>query len=72
MCSDKPIRGRPKIYTKEQIKQHRTLYMLSKPWYCDSCNKTYSLAYKTLHLRTRKHLINLKNLGVFNKKNLNI
>ena len=64
MCSDKPIRGRPRIFTKEQIKQHRKSYMLSKPWYCDSCSKKYSLAYKTLHLKTKKHIRNSKKLKI--------
>ena len=30
-------RGRPKVFTNEEIKKHKTEYMLNKEWYCDVC-----------------------------------
>ena len=41
-------RGRPKIYTKEELKQHKTTCMLNKEWYCDICKtgRNYTLASK--------------------------
>ena len=54
-------RGRPKIFTPEQLREHRTRYMLNKDWFCDVCSRRYVLAYKTTHLHTLKHVNNYIN-----------
>ena len=51
-------RGRPKIYTKDQIKEHRTRYILNTGWYCRVCERWYTLAGKWSHLKTDKHINN--------------
>jgi len=50
-------RGRPRVLTDEQRIKNKTAYMLNKPWFCEICNNelNYSLAGKSLHLRTLKH-----------------
>ena len=50
-------RGRPKVFTDEEIKNHKTTYMLNKKWYCDICKtgRNYTLAGKHCHLNTNKH-----------------
>ena len=50
-------RGRPKIFTDEEVKKHRNDYMLNKDWYCDVCNTgiNYKMAGKTNHRRTKMH-----------------
>ena len=55
-------RGRPKLSDEERI-EHRTRYMLNKPWYCDICNtgRNYKLAGKHCHLKTKKHIKNATN-----------
>ena len=54
-------RGRPKIYTDEEIKRHINDYMLNKDWYCDICNTgiNYKLVGKTNHVNTKKHKKNV-------------
>ena len=54
-------RGRPRVFTDEERKQHKTDYMLSKPWFCDVCKngKNYTLAGKSCHLKTDRHMSNL-------------
>ena len=49
-------RGRPRIYTSEEFKNHKTDYMLNKEWYCNVCNsgKIYTLSGKFCHLKTKK------------------
>ena len=49
-------RGRPKIYNEDQLRKHRTIYMLNKDWFCDLCKRHYSLAGKWSHLQTTKHV----------------
>ena len=50
-------RGRPKVFTTEERKNHKTSYMLNKEWYCDICKtgRNYTLAGKSCHLKTKKH-----------------
>ena len=57
-------RGRPKKFTSEEIKEHRTVYMLTTPWYCHLCktDRNYTLAGKTCHTKTKKHRDNLATL----------
>ena len=45
---------------KEAIKQNKTKYVLKKEWYCQICNnnKNYTLAGKSCHLKTKKHIKN--------------
>ena len=59
----KRLRGRPIIYTKEEIKNHRTVYMMNKPWYCDICknNRNYKMAGKHCHMKSKKHIRNAQN-----------
>ena len=58
-------RGRPKVFSDEERKNHKTNYMLNKEWYCDICNtgRNYTLAGKSCHLKTKKHR---KNTNVIN------
>ena len=51
-------RGRPKLYTNEELKAKRAEYMRTKEWYCNFCKQHYSLGNKTCHLQTRKHTLN--------------
>lgn len=57
---EKKKRFRKSIYTKEELRQHKTDYMLSRPWYCDICfnDKNYTLAGKTCHINTPLHYEN--------------
>ena len=50
-------RGRPRVFSDDERKNHKTTYMLNKEWYCIVCNndKNYTMAGKTLHMRTKKH-----------------
>ena len=54
-------RGRPKIYNEDQLREHRTRYMLNTCWHCRVCERWYSLAGKHSHLATKKHLDNFIN-----------
>ena len=58
----KKKRGRPKVFTTEERKNHKTLYMLNKEWYCDICKtgRNYTLSGKFCHLKTKKHIKNAK------------
>ena len=49
-------RGRPKIFTAEELKNKKTAYMLNREWYCDICKSgiNYSLVGKHSHLKTKK------------------
>ena len=57
---DKNKRGRPKVFSNEEIRNHRTKYMVNKEWYCDICKtgRNYTLAGKSCHLKTKKHIRN--------------
>ena len=59
---NKRSRGRPKVFTSEELKRHKTLCMLNKEWYCDICNtgRNYTLAGKWCHLKTKKHAKNME------------
>ena len=50
-------RGRPKIYTEEELRKKKTRYMLNREWFCDICKtgRNYTLAGKHNHLKTKKH-----------------
>ena len=56
----KRCRGRPRVFTNEERKNHKTTYMLNREWYCDICNtgRNYTLAGKHCHLNTKKHKLN--------------
>ena len=58
MENQEKLRGRPKIYNQDQLREHRTRYMLNKDWYCEICHRRYSLAGKFSHLGTIKHMNN--------------
>ena len=53
--------GRPFRYFREEerkqaITRSKTKYMLNKGWFCPSCdNHNYTLAWKSTHLKTKKH-----------------
>ena len=51
-------RGRPRVFTNEEIKNHKSAYMLNKEWYCDICKtgRNYTLAGKSCHLKTKNTL----------------
>ena len=63
-------RGRPKLYTIEERKNHKSTYMLNKPWYCDVCKteRNYTLAGKSCHLKTKKHIRNSNSIDISYKK----
>ena len=53
-------RGRPKVLNDLERKAHKTAYMVNKSWCCDICSgRNYTMAGKTLHLRTKKHIKNI-------------
>ena len=57
-------RGRPKVFTNEELKKHKNAYMMKKEWFCDVCKngKDYTLAGKWSHLKTKMHnIFELKN-----------
>ena len=62
-------RGRPKVFTDEEVRKHKTTYMLSKEWYCDICKteRNYTLAGKHCHLKTKKHIKNSRIHDIMNK-----
>ena len=62
-------RGRPKVFTDEERKNHKTAYMLNKEWYCGICNngKNYTLAGKSCHTQTKKHIKNSRSYDIMNK-----
>jgi len=55
---DKKKRGRPKVFSNEEIKNHKTKYMVNKEWYCDVCKneRNYTLAGKWMHCKSKKHI----------------
>ena len=58
-------RGRKKIYTAEEIQQHKNKYGRETEWYCVTCNngKNYAMRGKHQHLKTMKHkLLELQNI----------
>ena len=59
---DNQLIKKKRIITPEQRKQ-RTKYMINFEWYCPTCKngKNYKLNGKTLHCRTKMHLMNLEN-----------
>ena len=45
---------------KNAIKNSKTKYMTNKTWICSACGgHDYKVAGKHMHIRTRKHLINI-------------
>ena len=62
-------RGRPKVFPDEEVKKHKTTYMLNKEWYCDICKtgRNYILAGKHCHLKAEKHVKNSRIHDVMNK-----
>ena len=64
-------RGRPKVFTNEEIKNHKTTYMLNKEWYCDICKtgRNYTLAGKSCHLKTKKHIKNVHEINMKEVRN---
>ena len=62
-------RGRPKVFSDEERKNHKTTYMLNKEWYCDICKtgRNYTLAGKSCHLKTNKHIKNNRSYNIMNK-----
>ena len=63
-------RGRPKLYTAEERKNHKSTYMLNKPWYCDVCKteRNYTLAGKSCHLKT-KNILGIAIVLIYHTKN---
>lgn len=66
-------RGRPRVFTDEERKNHKTTYMLNKDWFCDVCknDKNYTLAGKSCHMQTKKHRKNT-NVNIIMEKINNI
>ena len=54
--------GRKKIFTDDEIKKRKNMYMMKKEWYCEICANriNYSLAGKTNHIRTKRHAVYAK------------
>ena len=61
MENQKRGRGRPKVFTDEELKQHKTAYMLNSDWFCHICNtgRNYKLTGKYNHLKSKIHNKNL-------------
>ena len=51
------------VYSKHELKEHKTEYMLTTPWFCIVCNRVYSLAGKWCHIKTRKHQKSIKRMN---------
>ena len=64
-------RGRPRVFTNEEIKNHKSAYMLNKEWYCDICKtgRNYTLAGKSCHLKTKKHIKNVHEINMKEVRN---
>ena len=64
-------RGRPKVFTDEERKNHKTTYMLNKEWYCDiyKTGRNYTLAGKSCHLKTKKHIKNVHEINIKEVRN---
>ena len=64
-------RGRPRVFTNEEIKNHKSAYMLNKEWYCDICKtgRNYTLAGKSCHLKTKKHIRNVHEINMKEVRN---
>ena len=45
----------PEAQRKAAIRRAKAKYMMNKDWHCDSCNRTYNLASKWMHMKTQKH-----------------
>ena len=57
-----PIKHFTEEDRKKAITQSKTKYMLNKEWICPVCNNhNYTLAGKSLHIRTKKHKANISN-----------
>ena len=58
-------RGRPPFRTEEEKKAAKrrihTRAMTECKWYCEVCQREYSLGCKTNHLNTKKHQRNYYN-----------
>ena len=53
-------RGRPILYNteeerKESMRRNHTKLVRETKWYCEVCQREYSLGSKTNHLNTKKH-----------------
>ena len=61
----KKPRGRPKVFTKEELRRRKTLCTLNKKWYCEICQTgiNYTLAGKWCHMKTKKHARNIESLN---------
>ena len=55
-------RGRPKVFTDEERRNHKTTYMLNKEWYCDICKtgRNYTLAGKSMSFENKKTHLEMK------------
>ena len=64
-------RGRPRVFTNEEIKNHKSAYMLNKEWYCDICKtgRNYTLAGKSCHLKTKKRIRNVHEINMKEVRN---
>ena len=62
-------RGRPEVFTDEEVSKHKTMYMLNKEWYCDICKtrRNFTLAGKHCHLKTKKRVKNSRIHDIMNK-----
>ena len=52
--------------SEEERKNRKTTKRLSKEWYCNVCNngKNYTMAGKSGHLKTKKHIKNNDNSDI--------
>ena len=59
--NEKIKKGKPRIFTDIERVQRKSLYMTSRPWFCDICNNgiNYTLSGKSQHRYTRKHRTNM-------------
>lgn len=62
-------RGTPRKLTDEERRNNKTTCMLNKEWYCNICktSRNYTLAGKSCHLKTNKHVKNSRSYNIMNK-----
>ena len=51
---------RQKVFTEEELMQHKIEYMKNTKWFCDICNKNYNITSKTNHLKSNIHNKNIQ------------
>ena len=51
---------RQKVFTEEELMQHKIEYMKNTKWFCDICNKNLNITSKTNHFKSNIHNKNIQ------------